>query len=180
MKLWCRERERRERERRERGEREREREREREERERERGEREGGGGAQEGSNLRRHSVTEIQDGNIVVVRSLVQTQIVLQRVFQLKDRQTHTRTRTRTRTRTHTHTHTHTHIFVDSSQISVGSSGQNYVVYVRKIKTFSVAINIIINGSRIKRYQGYNAFNLKTENIAFSVTMLFVHQLFHK
>lgn len=39
--------------------------------------------AQEGSNLRRHPVTEIQDGDVVVVGSLVQTQISLQGVLQL-------------------------------------------------------------------------------------------------
>lgn len=54
----------------------------------------GNGGAEreterEGSNLRCQSVTEIQDGHVVIVGPLVQTQIILQRVFQLTDK-THT------------------------------------------------------------------------------------------
>lgn len=39
----------------------------------------------QGSNLRRHSVTEVQDGHVVVVGSLVQTQVILQRVFHLRE-----------------------------------------------------------------------------------------------
>lgn len=41
----------------------------------------------QGSNLRCHPMTEVQDGDVVVVRSLVQTQVVLQRVFQLKQKE---------------------------------------------------------------------------------------------
>lgn len=40
------------------------------------------------SNLRCHPVTEIQDWDVVVVGPLVQTQVVLQRVFQLTEKTT--------------------------------------------------------------------------------------------
>ena len=38
-------------------------------------------------NLRCHPVTEIQDGCVVIVGPLVQTQIILQGVFQLTDKE---------------------------------------------------------------------------------------------
>ena len=37
------------------------------------------------SDLRCHPMTEVQDGDVVSVRSLVQTQVILQRVLQLED-----------------------------------------------------------------------------------------------
>lgn len=41
----------------------------------------------QGSNLRRHPVTEVQDGDVVIVGSLIQTQVVLQRVLQLREKE---------------------------------------------------------------------------------------------
>lgn len=41
--------------------------------------------ARGGSNLRCHPMTEVQDGDIVGVRPLVQTQVTLQKVLQLRE-----------------------------------------------------------------------------------------------
>lgn len=43
------------------------------------------------SYLRCQSVTEVQDGGVVVVRALVQTHVILQGVPQLRDKQTNRR-----------------------------------------------------------------------------------------